>query len=460
MKPLDLLLSFSRLSLFPWFAAMLLACDDERRDRETADDEAVAADAFFLPTGDPDNTSAPTIELDAAGGIHAVYPAYGGGSAYYAYCAPGCQGAQDVALVRLETDSAVANVMIALDGSGHPQLLLSSFADIYYARCEGDCTDAAAWSITDILKHDNHREVTGEAFALDPQGRPRFVMHTYVAYLGIGQEAPETHYVTCDGPCDDAASWGAHRISDQIWQSSHLRFDADGRAHLATVATVPGEGGALPRDVAAYVLCEGDCTREENWVGSALMPAFSSPSDIVTMRPAIAMALTATGAPRIVVLGQDDDGLRNVAYLACDEACTTATWNGTILSQTEDIGPGVDIALDDADRPRLVYTFDFNIALASCDDDACESADAPWELVPVERGGDLPPDEIFLWPNCNVGAWFLHSPSLAIDGGGRPRVGYQARDLSGGWTNPDPTVPDCQAGTDLTWSRLALVPAM
>ena len=35
--------------------------------------------------------------------------------------------------------------------------------------------------------------------------------------------------------------------------------------------------------------------------------------------------------------------------------------------------------------------------------------------------------------------------------------GYQARDISGGWSNPDPNMPDCEAGTDMTWSRLALL---
>jgi hypothetical protein len=69
----------------------------------------------------------------------------------------------------------------------------------------------------------------------------------------------------------------------------------------------------------------------------------------------------------------------------------------------------------------------------------------------------MAPDRIFPYPNCNVGAWFLHSPSLALTRDGRPRVGYQARDISGGWSNPDPTRPGCVAGTDMTFSRLAVM---
>lgn len=432
------------------------ACDDDSSGAGASG----SADAFFLPTGEPDNTSAPVVEIDADGGIHAVYPAYAGGSAYYAYCGAGCSGSDDVEVVRLPTDGTVANAMLALDANGNPRVLLSAYANVYYASCEGNCGDAASWSMGDILKHDGEREVTGEAFALDPEGRPRFMMHTYVAYLGIGQGAPETHYVTCDADCTDAASWSQHWVADQIWQSSHLRFDAEGTAHLATVATVEGEDGAASIDMAAYVACTGDCEQGESWLASSLAPAFSSMTDVVDMHPAIAMALTHDGKPRIAMIAADEAGVRNVVYFACDEACSTSPWTGTSLSSGDDIGPGIDIALDADDHPRFVYTFDYNIGLAHCEAESCELADSPWALEKVELGGEMDPDEIFLYPNCNVGAWFLHSPSIALDAAGEPRVGYQARDISGGWSNPDPTMPDCTAGTDMTWSRLALMPAM
>ncbi len=448
----------TRPTLLAILAALALACDETGDSGSDSGGSSVDADAFFLPTGEPDNTSAPTIELDAEGGVHAIYPAYAGGSAYYAYCAPGCSGSDDVQVVRLETDSTVANAMLALDASGHPRVLLSAFANVYYASCDADCGDASSWTIGDIMKHDNKREITGEAFALDAEGRPRFMMHTYVAYLGIGQEAPETHYVTCDADCHDAASWSMHIVAEQIWQSTHLRFDAQGRAHVATVATVEATETDPSIDIAAYVQCAGDCTDGNNWIANSLTPAFTSLTEVVTMRPAIALALTSAGQPRIVTIGKDDEGVRNVAYLACDEDCATAPWTGTSLSSGDDIGPGVDIAVDAQDRPRFVYTFDYNIGLAHCEADECQHADSPWALEKVELGGEMDPDEIFLWPNCNVGAWFLHSPSLALDAAGEARVGYQARDISGGWSNPDPTMPDCEAGTDMTWSRLALLP--
>ena len=94
--------------------------------------------------------------------------------------------------------------MLALDSSGHHRVLLSSFQKLYYASCDNGCTNSSGWKIDEILDHDGDREVSGEALALDPNGHPRFLMHTYRAFLGIGQKPPKTFYVTCDAACGNA----------------------------------------------------------------------------------------------------------------------------------------------------------------------------------------------------------------------------------------------------------------
>jgi hypothetical protein len=104
-----------------------------------------------------------------------------------------------------------------------------------------------------------------------------------------------------------------------------------------------------------------------------------------------------------------------------------------------------------------VYTLNYNIGLAYCDTEPCGGPTSNWDLTKVELSTEVPADEIFLWENCTIGAWFFHSPSIALTKDGKPRVGYQARDISGGVTQPDPTKPRCTAGTDMTWSRLSLM---
>ncbi|HEY0463518.1 MAG TPA: hypothetical protein VGC79_04885, partial [Polyangiaceae bacterium] len=143
----------------------------------------VSAARFFLPTGEPDNTAAPSMEVDAQGGIHAVYPAYAGGNAYYAYCPADCRGQSDVKVVMFPTDGKVAHVMLALDSSGRPRVLLSSFQKLYYASCDSGCTSLNAWKVDEILDHDGDREVSGEALALEPSGHPRLV---YTLNYNIG----------------------------------------------------------------------------------------------------------------------------------------------------------------------------------------------------------------------------------------------------------------------------------
>jgi hypothetical protein len=410
---------------------------------------------FFLPTGEPDNTSAPRVETDADGNVHAVYPAYAGGGAYYAFCAKGCAKSEDVKVVRLDTDGTVANAMLALDAHGKPRVLLSAYSNVTYASCDAECTTPGGWTASVIVDHASEREVTGEALALDPEGRPRFLMHTYRALLGIGQKAPETVYVLCDADCQDPSSWRQRHVSDRIWQGSSLRFDAAGRAHVATVATVPGKNGAASEDLAAYAQCETRCEDEQSWVAVGLMKSFKDDYAAIKIEPSVALAVTKDGQPRALVLGTSDAGKKSLVYFACDHDCTAANWAGTVVSDHDKVGAGIDLALDAADHPRLVYTLSDIIVFGRCDDARCEAAESAWKITKVEAGSDMPPDKIFLYPNCTVAAWFLHGPSLAIGPDGMPRVGYQARDISGGFARPDKKYGTCVAGTDMTWSRLA-----
>lgn len=422
-----------------------------------------ASARFFLPTGEPTNTAAPTLKIDGSDGIHTVYPAFVRGGAFYSYCPASCKGAEDVRVVPFETDGTVHDAMLALDAKGNPRVLLSTMQYVYYATCDADCTEAQSWTTTRILEHGGEKEVSGKAFALDLQGRPRFVMHTYKAYLGVGQKTPETFWVSCDADCAKPDAWSVSKISsDQMWRGSTLLFDAQNRAHVAAVLNVGTTESSSGDEMGAYVVCEGDCKQEASWKGTALGLAFESSLDAVSIDPAISLALTKNGSPRILMLGAFEETMkRNLTYFACDEGCTGNGWRGSVLSDHEKVGAGLELVLDANDHPRFVHTLDYNIALAFCDEDKCDAENAKWDLTKVEYGGEMKPDEVFLYPNCTVGAWFLHSPSLVLTKDGRPRVGYQARDISGGWKNPTPsTTPDCKAGTDMTWSRMAIMPAV
>lgn len=417
---------------------------------------------FFLPTGEPDNTSAASVEVDGQGNTHSVFPAYAGGDAYYSLCKSdgSCKGSDSAQVVHFQTEGTVANAMIALTADGRPRILLSSFANLYWGSCEQNCGVRESWTFAMILKHDGKQQVTGEALALDPQGRPRFLMHTYRALFGIGQDKPEETYAQCDSACENPANWRYTVVSDgEIWDHANLRFDAQGHAHVSA-AVVQFEGNAPKGDpINAYLLCDAaDCGALESFNGTGFGKPYESMTDAVNMYPATSLALTKSGAPRVVLINKSDAGKKQIIYFACNSDCKAGkSWSGTILTEHDAIGAGVDLALDANDHPRFVYTFNYNILLRFCDENDCTNENAKWDDALVESSRNIPPDHIFLWENCTIGAWFLHSPSIALTTSGLPRVGYQARDISGGFTRPDTTKPGCTPGTDMTFARLALL---
>ncbi|HEX5658194.1 MAG TPA: hypothetical protein VFX59_13410 [Polyangiales bacterium] len=416
---------------------------------------------FFLPTNEPTNTAAPSIELDAQGNAHMVYPKFVRGDAFYAFCAKGkCQTENDMQVVELETDGTVSNAMIALTADGKPRILLNSFAYLYYGECDSDCGVRSNWQYQMILKHDNDKEVTGEAFTLDQNGHPRFLIATYRALFGIGQKPAKTELAQCDVNCTSPDAWSYSTIAEpEIWYGSTLRYDATGRMHVATNLFDYKTENPSP-DVAAYLTCASNCSSVESWLNSGVgfFAPYESSSEAISMKPAVTLALTAQGKPRFAQIHKNQDGVKTVSYFSCDKAdCSKPdsfiyawSYSGT------NVHGGVDLALDAQDHPRLVHTADYNIAISYCDDADCATATSKWSSKLIEQGGEIPADDIFLEWNCTIGAWFLHNPSIAIGKDGKPVVGYQARDVSGGFSKPDPSKPGCVAGTDMTWSRLAV----
>jgi hypothetical protein len=425
------------------------------------------ATPFFLTTGEElVNTFAPTVETDAQGNIHMVYPAYIPDGAFYAYCPADCTAPEQLSVVRFPTpeDGTAGNAMLALDANGLPQVLIATGTTVYYATCSGDCRQESSWTLSKILDHAGERELTGEAFALDPQGRPRFIIHAYRAMFGIGAPEPGTWYMVCDNDCHNPANWSEHLISPQIWQENTLRFSADGVAHLATIATVDGMG-----DLAGYAECVTDCYDEADENSWPVVGMYYSFSDrfVEEIDPAISMDLTSAGKPRIAVLAKDQNTeARFIAYAACDNNCVQedgSTWRYNSLLDGDVIGDGLDLALDANDNPRFVYTADYNILLVYCDSNCENDADdSGWHLDKVEMSGDMPPDMIIPYADCNVAAWFLRQPSIAIGSDGLPRVAYRAEDISGGG-EPDyqkyDWEPDCRAGADMTLTRFVTMQA-
>ncbi len=416
---------------------------------------------FFLPTNEPTNTANPSVEVDAQGNAHMVYPRFVRGNAFYAFCAKDkCSSEDDMQVVEFETNGTTSNAMIALTKDGKPRILLNAYYGVYYGECDSNCGVRSSWSYQQILTHNADKEVTGEAFTLDNNGHPRFLIATYRALFGIGQKPAKTELAQCDANCTAEGSWSYGTIADpEIWYGSTLRYDATGRIHVATNLFDYKTENPSP-NVAAYLTCSQNCNTVDGWKDSGVgfFAPYESTTEAVSQKPQVTLALTKSGQPRFAQVHKNKDGAKTVSYFSCDtQDCRKGdAWIYAWSFSGDNVDTGIDLALDAQDHPRIAHTVNYDIALSYCNDADCSTTSSKWNDTYVEQGGEIPADQIFLEWNCNVGAWFLHDPSLAIGPDGKPVIGYQARDISGGWKNPDPTKPNCVAGTDMTWSRLAV----
>ena len=416
-----------------------------------------SASRFFLTTPSSTNTVAPKVVLDSRGGLHVAYPAYVGGKAFYAYCASNCTGMNSFKVVELAVGESIANVALATTPDGKPRLVLSEFDKAYYASCDSQCTTRAGWTLTPVYEHDNDMEVTGQALALDSKGRPSFLMHTYVSFLGWQQKTPQTLLGSCESSCNDADSWSFTKIADDIFQYPEAKFDSKDRLQVLAAQLVFTDG--VPNDkYATYARCDAECDDASAWLSYPLGTLYED----TIVKPSLSLALTTNGDARLAAIVEDADETtpdgRLLAYAECTGECASIDdWTPVLISQNRAIKNGVGLALD-AGRPRVAFTLDYNIGVYHCSEN-CTNND--WQLAEVEFARNLPADDTFLFPGCSAGAWFLDSPSIAMSSDGSLRVGYRAYDVSGTTQPPiDPTKPRCKTGLDFTWSRFAAVPAL
>jgi hypothetical protein len=418
---------------------------------------------FIQPLAEIDRATAdPTVKVDAAGGVHVVFtpqsttPDYPTRPAYYAYCPANCAGPASFDMVAL--GDGVDFAALALTPTGKPRLLLrvpaqSGAVFVYqYWACDANCLAPGSWTSASLgysyARQTGWVEPFIHSFALDPQGRPRFV------YYDAGADYQDTHwgafYAWCDSGCADPANWYETRLlEDSDASDFHLAFGSAGQPRLAYTTY---DSDAISWQV-AYAACEQNCGAGGNWSSNVLAGTVSAS---VSNWATYSLAVTTTGKPRLALYtgtGQGGSLSPNALYyLTCDAAnCAQGpVWSAVRLNLPETQGEdGVALALDGQNRPRLAYhaplAAGFGLRYAWCDANCAASA-AAWssgEVEPSEAANadlPIPPWPGCAFPQCNppvppctMSSWDagLH-PSLALDGAGNARVAYDAFHLQGG----------------------------
>jgi hypothetical protein len=386
-------------------------------------------------------TSNANIQVDAAGGMHLAYdyyesvdadaPTYG----VYFYCATACEDGANWSGVGF--GDQVDEVQLKLTPAAQPRVLFRSRAtdedrnDFFYAACDQSCTDPAQWTVTYLTSNRGTApsEFTEDTlpqryFALDPQGRPRFVYNDRVtAHLG-------TFYAFCDSNCTDAANWYETKINKDTGAQGPYRSENFAYPVLAFTPQgqprIAADGVSFQDEFYLYYLaCDANCEAETSWTSTPLYDRGGGPNVSYDIE------IDAQGRPRIAFYQEqllENQGAR-LFYVWCNVDCLTgANWQSIDLGLGQFNGQGPDLVLDAADQPHLAYALDEvgGVGYSRCTGN-CDMPDAFWQHQIVETRDDL----IAAWPvaypiNCEGGLWNGLTPSLALDAGGNPHLAYDA----------------------------------
>lgn len=436
-------------------------------------------------------TSSSDVAIDSENGTHLVYVytellvgpdpdgAQNPTSAVYLYCRSGCDQERNWSGVTFS--ESVSEVQIELTPDGKPRLLLlarsgeaPAEADLYlYAACNNNCTQGAGWQLAPVAAVPNNlswhwvddpddmEDVAREYlprryFALDPQGRPRFVYYHYDPESQSSEAG--AYYAACDENCTQPGSWTHTRITEitdwsgilewEVLERPILTFAPNGSPRILAALTPLG---ILRFTGLYYIACDGGCDDIANWSKTQIGVGDDVNGDWD-------LEIDAQGRPHVIISSWWQDGMR---YSLCEAACNDPfSWTFTPVEGEEINKP--DLELNAQGMPRIAHTarvYD-ETGNNSVDtlyylwcDSQCTAVGAAWQSKRVENGHNLRVEwQGTIPPACAAGDWDLMIPTLALNGAGVPRV---AVDM--GFVGPckyDSSSGSWQPGGEFTYSMV------
>ena len=179
-----------------------------------------------------------------------------------------------------------------------------------------------------------------------------------------------------------------------------VAVDASGGIHMTYTAYSVDANGKLPL---YYAYCATKCSSSSSW-------SIVSFGDNVKY---VELALTKTGHPRLLILGDDASYSTHYWYAACDAGCSTnvANWTTNLVVNTDYTDVTLydysyyTFALDPQDHPRFIYRKNMGSTAyyVFCNDADCSPPAAGW--FEVELSSDI-----------------FSKPSLTFTSTGYPRL--------------------------------------
>jgi hypothetical protein len=375
------------------------------------------------------------VATDGAGNIHYLFNAVSsndqtGKGWQYAFCAAfntDCADPQQWRLTDLGRTDALAQLEVTVNGL--PRIwfksTLSARPTFSYGECNNSCNQKANWQFVDVVTtkytYPSLEELgfRHESFALDPQGRPRFV------YFHADYDQPDIHgirYAFCNNNCTSLDSWDSARISSSqsLWRPA-LGFTPAGQPRI--VASDLSDNKRM-----MYVQCNADCEGAGLWSSVAL---FEQSADFVAWSFKVDPA---NGAIRVAYKQNTDP---DMWFVWCNGDCLTIeNWDGVSLVLTN--APGgrhPALALDPQGRPHIAYEYVGSsrngLGYLRCTSDCYTLSTAHtgvWEDTVVEDNVTLLEEYPLAVPGgCKDPAWLTGlRPVLALDSQGRARFVFEA----------------------------------
>ena len=375
-----------------------------------------------------------TVKVDAAGNSHAAYvmslPPIEHPPAMYAFCAAAedCGDPASWTTIEVPTEDphAVAEVQLQLTAQGQPRLMLrvavgynngSGTKHYYFAECNTDCTNPGNWTVgyafnssetaaVDIADIDQPQR----NFALDPQGRPRFM------YYDRNYFRDPDHwggfYTWCNAQCTNQDNWDeAWLLVGSIFEYPSLTFTSDGKPRIVSQIYSSGNTEGV-----YYFECNNECDDLNDFAFPKIATRGAETS------PSWDIEIDAQNRPRIAMYrGSDLDREKGdrLLYLECNADChKQESWTTIDLGLRSGDGQDPDLEIDAQGRARIAWTTGFgNVGFSYCNSSCLQPA--AWNNLYFQDESDakwrqeIPQALPF---NCDADVWKAKNTVLSVDG--------------------------------------------
>ena len=333
---------------------------------------------------------------------------------------------------------------------GRPRMLIrrqgAAHYEYEYWACERQCTDGNNWSGLMVINAAGADIYSAEhpqhSFALDSQGRPRFV---HSNSWGNGR-LHGVYYSWCDAAdCTMPDTW-RHQVIRTLENKTvtadymTLKFHNDKPRVLARI-----NYSGLPVHL-EYIECNLACDYQYDWWGSYVL----HPED--RMWAAWDLELDGQGNPRIALYeppGVDINVGGKLYYGTCDGKCFHKDDAFTLVQVAQGEGRNVDLAIDGRGRTHMVYDAGQRGALGELWCDASCGTAAQWQRRILETNEQLMAD----WApassfTCDQQqrAWLDAIPMVAFDSAHNMVVAYDLKNVAICYYQ-DPTRPGDPPGS-------------